>query len=387
MTTRVGLNLLWLVPGVVGGSEVSTITTLEALAGSRPDDLDHVVFALAPFVDAYPEIAGAFETHTVSLSGALKGARVGVEQTWLPVQTRRLGIDAVHHLGGTSTLVGGPPSVLSIHDLQPFDMPANFHPAKRAWLSMAVPRSVRRSRVVLTPSEWVRRTVIDRFGAELDRVRAVPHGLPALDSGTPADELRRRYDLAGDVVLYPTITYPHKDHVTLVRAFSRIAGDRDATLVLTGGAAGAEDDLREAIAASGVADRIRRTGAVPRADVVGLVDLATVVAVPSRYEGFGIPVLEAMARGRAVVAADAAALPEVVGDGALLVAPGHVDEWASALAGLLDDPDRRADLGRRGRARAGEFTPEANLAATLDAHRAALAGASGPAARGPIDDG
>lgn len=369
MTARVGVNLLWLVPGVVGGSEVSTVTTLRALAADRPHDLDHVLFALPSFAEAHPEVADAFEIHTVGLSGALKGARVGIEQTWLPARARRLGLDAIHHLGGTSTLVGGPPSVLSIHDLQPFDLPEHFHPAKRAWLRVAVPRSVARSRLVLTPSEWVRSTVVDRFDVDPSRVRSVPHGLPELDSGTGEDELRARYDLRGDVVLYPTITYPHKDHVTLVRAFGRVATGRDATLVLTGGQAGAEADVTAAIRSSGASARIRRTGAVPRADVVGLLDLASIVAVPSRYEGFGIPALEAMARGRAVVVSDAAALPEVVGDGGVVVRAGDVDAWAEHLAELLDDPGRRAALGDAGRRRARVFSPEHNLAATLDAHR------------------
>lgn len=372
MTDRIGLNLLWLVPGVVGGSEVSTVTTIQALADDRPDDLEHVLFALESFADRYPDLAGSFETHTVGLRGSLKGARVGVEQTWLPAQTGRLGIDALHHLGGTSTLVGGPPSCLSIHDLQPFDLPEHFHPAKRAWLRAAVPRSIRRSRVVLTPSEWVRETVLERFGTDPERVLCVPHGLPPLDDGTPAQDLHRRFDLHGDVVVYPTITYPHKDHRTLIEAFAQVAVERDATLVLTGGAAGAEDDVRDAIASSGVGAQIRRTGALPRADVVGLVDLAAVVAVPSRYEGFGIPALEAMARGRALVASDATALPEVVGDGGVLVPAGDIDAWAEALGALLDDPDRRAVLGEAGRRRAEHFSPDANLAATLAAHRMAV---------------
>jgi len=385
-TPRVGINLLWLVPGVVGGSEISSVTTLQALADAPATDLQHVLFALKPFVEQYPELAGGFETHAIGLSGALKGARVGVEQTWLPAQARRLGVDLIHHMGGTATLIGGPPSVLSIHDLQPFDLPANFHPAKRAWLSLAVPRSVRRSRLVLTPSEWVRGTVVDRFGVSPDRVRSVPHGLPELDRGTPEGELRRRYDLRGDVVLYPTITYPHKDHVTLVQAFARAAHERNATLVLTGGEGGAEHDVSEAIASSGVVERIRRTGPVPRADVVGMVDLAAVVAVPSRYEGFGIPVLEAMARGVAVVASDATALPEVVGEGGVIVAAGDVDAWADVLGELLDDPARRAELGEAGRRRAAELSPRANLDATLAAHRDALGLAPDPASRPVTDD-
>lgn len=381
MSARVGINLSWLVPGVVGGSETSTVTFLEALAADRPSDLDHVLYVLRPFVDEYPELAATFDHRILPLSGRLKGARVAAEQTWLDVRARRDGVDLVHHMGGTMPLVGGPPAVLSIHDLQPFDHPERFHSAKRAWLSLAVPRAIARARLVLTPSEWVKATVVDRFGADPDRVVAVPHGMPPMDDGTPEAELRARYGLDGPLVVYPSITYPHKDHVTLIRAFAA-ARHPEATLVLTGGQGPAEAEVAEAVTRSGTA-RIRRLGRIPRPDVVGLVDAATVVAVPSRYEGFGIPALEAMARGRPLVAADATALPEVVGDGGLLVAPGDVDAWAGALDRLLADPDLRRDLGERARAVAGRFSPARNLAATLDAQRRALGVSPAGAATAP----
>ncbi len=369
----VGVNLLWLVPGVVGGSEVSTLTTLHALAAEPPDDLDHVLFALAPFVEAHPELAEAFDLEVLSLSGRLKGLRVGAEQTWLAARARRRGVDAMHHLGGTMPLVPGPPAVLSIHDLQPFHHPENFHPVKRAWLGLVVPRSVARAHLVLTPSEWVRGTVIDRFGVDPATVRTVHHGVPPLPPPSPVDEVHARYGTAGRYVLYPAITYPHKDHVTLVRAMARLGDEhRDVRLVLTGGEGPAEAEVRREIDALGLGSRVLRIGRVPTPDLVALLDAAEVVAVPSRYEGFGVPLVEAMSRGRPLVAADATAIPEVVGDAAELVPPGEVTEWARALADLLGDPARRAELGERGRRRAAVFTPAANAAATLAAHRHVL---------------
>jgi glycosyltransferase involved in cell wall biosynthesis len=370
---RMGINLLWLVPGVVGGSEVSTITTLHALADDPPDDIRYVVFALAPFVEAHPELADAFDLEVLNLSGRLKGLRVGAEQTWLAAKLRRHAVGAVHHLGGTMPLVPGPPAVLSIHDLQPFHHPENFHPVKRAWLGVVVPRSVARARLVLTPSEWVRGTVIERFRVDPDRVRAVHHGVPPLPDPAPAAEVRARYGLEGRYVLYPAITYPHKDHLTLVRAVARLgAAHRDVTLVLTGGEGPAEAALRREIAALGLSARVRRIGRVPTPDLVALLDEAEIVAMPSRYEGFGVPLVEAMSRGTALVAADATAIPEVVGDGGVLVPPGDVEAWAATLAELLDDPARRAELGEHGRRRAARFSPAANAAATVDAHRFVL---------------
>jgi glycosyltransferase involved in cell wall biosynthesis len=372
--STVGVNLLWLVPGVVGGSEISTITTLHAIADDHPDDLRYVLFALAPFIDAHPELAAFYDIEVLPLSGRLKGLRVGAEQSWLMSKARRRHVDVMHHLGGTMPLAGGPPAVLSIHDLQPFHHPEHFHPLKRAWLGLAVPRSVARARLVLTPSEWVRQTVLERFDVDPSTVRTVHHGVPPLPEPAPADEVRARHDLRGRYVLYTAITYPHKDHATLVRAMSRLGTEHDeVTLVLTGGRGPAEDAVRHEIDASGLGHRVRRIGRVPTPDLVALLDEAEVVAVPSRYEGFGVPLVEAMSRGRALVASDATAIPEVVGDGGVLVPPGDVGAWADAIGDLLASPRRRDELGRRGRERALHFSPAANAAATLAAHRHVLA--------------
>lgn len=370
MTITVGINLLWLVPGVVGGSETSTITTLHAIADDPPDDLHHVLFALAPFVEAHPELAGSYEIETLPLSGRLKGLRVGAEQTWLAERVRRRGVDAMHHMGGTMPLVPGPASVLSIHDLQPFDHPEHFHPLKRAWLAQVVPRSIRRAALVLTPSDWVRQSVLETFEVDPARVETAHHGVPPLPEPAPVSEVRARYGLDGRFVLYPSITYPHKDHRTLVRAVSRLAPDHgDVSLVLSGGAGPAEREVMEEVAALGLADRVRRIGRVPIADLVALLDEAAVVAFPSRYEGFGVPLVEAMSRGRPLLAADATAIPEVVADGGLLVPPAAVDAWAGALDRLLGDEALRAELGQRGGRRAGAFSPERNARATVAAHR------------------
>jgi alpha-1,3-rhamnosyl/mannosyltransferase len=117
---------------------------------------------------------------------------------------------------------------------------------------------------------------------------------------------------------------------------------------------------------------VRRIGRVPDEDVEGLLALAEVVAVPSRYEGFGLPVLEAMAAGVPVIAADATALPEVVGNAGVLLPPGDVSAWAEALQSLLAEPAERRRWGAAGRGRAAAFTPAANAAAFAALYREAL---------------
>lgn len=376
---RIGVNLLWLVPGVVGGSEEYTTRLLRALAEQPPPDLHLTLFALASFAEAHPDLVAAYPTVTAQLDGRNKAERVAAEATWLAREAGRRHIDVLHHAGGVippGPAVGRIPAVLTIHDLQPLLLPENFSAVKRRWLATMLPRSARRARVILTPSEPTTRSVVDTLGIPSERVRTVPHGVEA-PKPVPAGQLlevRQRYRLGTDLVLYPAITYPHKDHLTLVRAFARLAADRpDATLVLTGGAGPAEAEVAAAVRASGAGDQVRRTGRIPWSDLDALYELASVVAVPSRFEGFGAPALEAMAAGAPLVAADATALPWVVGDGGLLVPAGDEVAWAEALARLLDDPPERQRLAQAGRARSGDFSWARAGAALAAGYRQALA--------------
>ncbi|CAN5687865.1 glycosyltransferase family 1 protein [soil metagenome] len=364
MTRRIGVNLLWLVPGVVGGSEEYTTRLLRAFAERAPSDLHLTLFALAPFAEAHPDLVAAFPTVTSRLDGRHKPERVAAEATWLAREAGRRNLDLLHHAGGVippGPGIGRLPAVLTIHDLQPLLMPENFSAVKRRWLTTMLPRSARRARLVITPSEPASRSVVEHLGVPAELVATVPHGVeaaPTVDEAVLA-EVRARYRLGERVVLYPAIPYPHKDHLTLVRAFARLAVDRpDLTLVLTGGAGPSEVELVAAIRATGVGHQVRRTGRVPWTDLDALYALATAVAVPSRFEGFGAPALEAMAAGAPLVAADATALPWVVGDGGLLVPPGDIDAWTAALARVVDDPAEGRRLAAVGRARAATFTWE-----------------------------
>lgn len=374
MPISVGVNLLWLRPGEVGGSEESTLAGLRALARLRPPDLDVRLFVTEPLLRSHPDLADAFPTEVLPWSDWIRLGRAGrilAESTWLADRTRRL--DLVHHAGGTAPLVRGGPYVLTIHDLQPLERRATHGVLKRAYLSATVPPSVRRARLIAVPSDFVRRSVLDRVDVDAGRVVVVPHGIEPVAAPTPADVLVERYSLDGPVVLYPAITYPHKNHAVLVEAFAGVvARHPDALLVLTGGEGSEEERLRDRIDRLGLAERVRRLGRVSTADVAGLYRAASVVAVPSRYEGFGLPAAEAMAYGAPLVAARSAALPEVVGEAGLLVAPGDVGGWAAALNAVLEDPVEAARLGQAGLQRVGRFSWAANAEAMAGLYRAAL---------------
>jgi glycosyltransferase involved in cell wall biosynthesis len=376
-TDRVVVNLTWMLPGVVGGSEDATCAALRAVADLAPTDLALELVVARGFDRAHPDLAQRFPTR--ELPGAARGrpGRIVAESTWLAAATR--GAALVHHAGGTAPPLRTAPYVLTVHDLQPLERDATHGRLKRSYLRVALPRSVAAARLVVTPSEYVRHSVVERFGTDPARVVAVPHSQGHRPDPTSRDVLVDRYRLTGPVILYPSITYPHKNHAVLVRALVRMVDEHpDAVLVLTGGEDAAEGPLRAEIDRLGLRSRVRRTGRVPLPDLMGLFDLAAVVAAPSTYEGFGVYVAEAMSRGTPVVAAAATALPEVVGDAGILVDPHDPEAWAAAMGRVLASTEERERLSRAGRERSARWAPAVVAGALTGAYRRALGARMGP---------
>ena len=331
---HVGVNLLWLVPGGVGGSEEYVCRLLEGFDEIPQREIELTLFVNRRFWGAHPALANAHRLEVAAISGRSRSARVVAESTWLHTRTNTLGVDLVHHPGGTVPLRTRAPVLLSLHDLQYLDHPEFFSSVKRGYLRTTMPRSTAQAAYISAPTEFVRGTVIDHLGVDPDRVLVVPHGIPASEPGwgTPADVVRARYDLPGPFLLYPAVTWPHKNHVTAVRALAELRTSHpDLVLVLTGASGPAEEVVAHEISRLGLTDAVRRTGRIPAVDINGLYDEAAMTVIPSRYEGFGIPALEAMRRGCPVVAARATALPEVIGDGGELVDPDDVDGWIAAI--------------------------------------------------------
>ena len=369
-----GCNLLWLVPGAVGGSETAVVSLLREIGDQAPEDLELSLYVLDAFAATYPDLVERFPTRAVPLTGRLKPLRVAAENTWLASQARHDGLDLVHHMNAVLPAVRRTAGIVTVHDLQPFDMPDNFHPVKRAYVHRTVPRSVRKSRLVLAPSQFVRGAIVDRFGIAPERVRTTLWGVDAPSTQVTVGQVQARYGLPRRWFVYPAVTWPHKNHELLIRAFATVAAqEHDVVLVLTGGEAQSEESVRAQIAGTGLRGRVRRTGLIPRNDMLAIVRGAVALAFPSRYEGFGLPVLEAMSLGTAVLAGDAAALPEVVGDAGLLIDPDDEDAWGEALLQLLHDGDERERLVAAGHRRVGAFSWANTARDTVAAYRDAIA--------------
>ncbi|GAB4407082.1 MAG: glycosyltransferase family 1 protein [Anaerolineales bacterium] len=293
------------------------------------------------------------------------------EQTALPRMVARLGASLLHSPYYVKPYRLPVPSVLTYYDVIGLVYP-NTLPSARArvmfralsWLALASA-----DRVILL-SGSAQRDVMRYFRvAEAKTTIIYPAADPQFRP-QPADaveRVRQKYRLYGPYVLYVGINKPHKNVETLVEAWARAKAQ--GTLVLAGREDPRYPQARQRVAALGLEHRVRFLGDVPEADLPALYSGAALFAFPSRYEGFGLPVLEAMACGAPVVSSDAASLPEVVGDAGPLLPPTDVEAWAETLARLLGDAEMLAAMRGRSLARAAAFSWERAARDTMAVYR------------------
>jgi glycosyltransferase involved in cell wall biosynthesis len=369
--THVGLNLVFLVPGETGGMEVVARALVPELVRAAPG----VRFTAFVGRDARDVDLGVDRVVLpVSASNRLDWVRG--EQLVLPRAAARAGCDLVHSLASTAPSAGPFRRVATIHDLNYLVVPEAHFGARALGMRVLVPLAARRSDRIVAVSHNTRDDLVQRLGVAPEKVDVVANGLGRPPSVTPtaAGELRGRLAL-GDrpVLLCLSAKRPHKNLTGLLDALALLAPERRPVTVLPGYRTEHEAELRERAARLGVAEDVRFEGWMPDEDVEGLFALASAFAFPSFYEGFGLPVLEAMARGVPVACADRSSLPEVAGDAALLFDPDDPAAIAAAIARLLEDRPLAARLAEAGRRQAAGFTWERAAAGTLASYERALA--------------
>ncbi len=362
----IGVNLLWLEPGVVGGSEEYTLSLLRAIHGIDPLDLELKLFAQPGLVEHHPDLCRRFEVVVTPRLPGGKAGRITAEHTWLTRQSSSLAL--MHHAGGVVPSGSPSSSLLTILDLQPLEMPDNFGAFKRNWLGQMIPRSAEQASLIVTPSEFTAGRLVELLGVDRSKIRVVPFGL---EMPTDPRSVESERAIENPLFLYPAIAYPHKRHVDLVEAFSLLRADYpDAQLVLTGGDGPLTADVRRQVEPLG--DSVRMTGRIDRHELDQLYREATAVVMPSEYEGFGLPALEAMAAGTPVIVTDAGSLPEVVGGAGVVVRPRDPVALARAMSAVAAHGPTRARLQQAGPERAGQFQWKTAGQALIDAYREAL---------------
>lgn len=276
------------------------------------------------------------------------------------------------------------PVVLTVHDLAIMRFPEKFRTWHRMSARFILPRVARRVAAIVTGSEATKRDLVELLGVAPERVHVIPYGIGGNFSPLSADDprlaaVRARYALPRDYVITVGTIEPRKNLVRLLEAIKLLresAGPlRELQLVHAGPVGWHAEDVPRSVASLGLGDHVHFLGFVPDEDLVALYQLARASVYPSLFEGFGFPVLEAMASGCPVVTANSSSLPEVAGDAALLVDPMSVASIADGVSRVWCDDALCRDLASRGRDRAASFTWEATARRTARLYDDVLASA------------
>ncbi len=379
---HIGLNLIFLVPGETGGMEVYARELIPELLAQAPPGTRFTAFVNREAAAAGDGPWGeSLPAAIVPVSARSRVQWVLGEQTLLPPMAARARVDLMHSLASTAPLWGPFRRVTTVHDLIYARFP-DAHPGVRdRGMRALVPAGVRRSDRVIADSRSTRDDLVKLVGIASDLIDVVPLGLGSVQRETPLSgpDVSARFSLSGRrVLLSLSAKRPHKNLLALIDALALVPTERRPLLVLPGYPTWHEAELRERAVSVGVADDVRFLGWVSGGELEGLWAIADAFVYPSLYEGFGLPVLEAMARGVPVACSNASSLPEVAGDAALMFDPRDERSIAQAIETLLSqDGDARTRTVAQGIARAQQFTWKRAARATLDSYARAL-GARAP---------
>jgi glycosyltransferase involved in cell wall biosynthesis len=352
---RVGISLLTLSPGDAGGSETYARALISALGRVRT--YDYVVLVPARAKDAAdglpaievkdPAVGGRGPLRILTMALAARRTKA--------VTTHVDEFDVLHYPLTVPTPGTQKPTVVTLHDTQHRDLPEFFGPARRSFRRMAYDRAARSASAVVVTTEFVRERAIELLELDPTRIHVVPHAIDHSVFSLGDEEPE-------PIVLYPARPWPHKNHTRLFEAFAALRETRpQLRLVLTGGGLERLEPLPEGV---------ESLGHVTTEHLASLYRRAACLVFPSLYEGFGLPVLEAMACGCPVAASNAGGIPETAGDAAVLFDPTDVEAMAAAM---VEADSRRDELRSLGLARAAQFTWDDTARKHEDVYRTALA--------------
>jgi glycosyltransferase involved in cell wall biosynthesis len=368
---HVALNLAFLTPGEMGGLEVYARRLGEALA-QRDDVRLTLLMSRAAAGRDWGELGRVVALRT---DPRRRAEWVLADQMLVPRAASRAGSAVLHSLASTGPVAGRVPRVVTVHDLNYLMFPEAHFGLRAKGMRVLVPAAARRSRRVIVSSAATKADVVRHLGLPAEKVDVAPLAL-----GHPAAPIRRsRVEMravlgAADRPLVLTVSAkrPHKNLIRLLGALARLPAERRPLLVMPGYPTPHEEELRARSAELGIEGDVRMLGWISDEELEDLYGAADVFVFPSLHEGFGMPVLEAMARGVPVATSGRTSLAEVAGDAALLFDPEDEASIASAIGRVLADGELAGRLARAGVEQAARFSWARTAELTVSSYRRAL---------------
>ncbi len=366
---KIGINALYLLPGKVGGSETYIRNLVKWLVKIDRNN-EYSIFINRESVGIFEALAPAIRVITCPIRAANRPLRIIWEQTALPFQVRRHRLDILLSAGLTAPFFCPATSVLVLYDLQHINQPQNFPRPYLFFLKNIIYWSVKSADRVIAISHHVKHDIMRSYHIAPERIGvsylAVDH-----DEFFPSDKretasLKEKYNLPEHYILYPAALLPHKNHERLLKAYKEIQKEvPHMKLILTGAWDQGHEKIASLISSLGLQQDVIMLGWLPFEDIPSLYRGAEIFVFPSLHEGFGLPILEAMASGVPVVCSRIEPLTEVARDAALFVDPYDHGAIAKEMRALLKDKSLRMKLIDKGKLRAREFTWRRTAESTL----------------------
>ncbi|MEV5823282.1 glycosyltransferase family 1 protein [Micromonospora harpali] len=353
------------VPADRGGVGRYVDGLLGALGKVCGQGIDLAVVGLRTDLERYSRMLPGAEIVAAPAAVAHRPARLAWEQTGLPLLAQQVGAQVLHSPFYTCPLRAGCPVTVTVHDATFFTEPEHYDKSRRTFFRSAIKTSLRRAARVIVPSKATRDELIRLLDADPTRIDVAYHGVDHAAFHAPGEEekarVRARLGLGdSSYVAFLGAKEPRKNVPNLIRGWARAVADRqDPPALVVAGGQGHDDDIDRAVAEVPSHLRLLRPGYLRYADLPGFLGGALVAAYPSYGEGFGLPILEAMACAAPVLTTPRLSLPEVGGD-AVAYTSEAPEQIAVDLAALLDDEQRRLSLAKAGFDRAKEFTWESS---------------------------
>lgn len=368
---RLGINLLYLLPEKVGGTETYVRHLIRELAM-----LDHkneyIIFTNRENHDTFNISNSNFSKFFCDVSAENKYARIAYEQLILPKKMKNQKIDVLHSPGYVSPLWGNFAKVVTIHDMQYKYYPQFLSRSKLTYWKYFIPKSARKSDIIMTVSNNAKHDIVNLLKIPHNKVIVTYESSRFMNSSDDFEDLNigalEKLQIKQNYILSVASLLPHKNLDRLIESFN-LLNDDSLQLVLVGSTGKSLDTIRDKIAKTKKEDKIVLAGFVSVDTLKLLYKKARLFVLPSLFEGFGIPLLEAMSLGCPVAASNRASIPEIAGDAAVIFDPTDMNDMTNAIIKLSEDEVLRKDMIERGLKRAQEFSWKKMAIETLSAYK------------------